>query len=34
MINLLRRPDRREKMLSAFDILGIDSEIVDAVDGK
>jgi len=34
MINLERRPDRRERMLNAFDILGIDAQLVPAVDGK
>ena len=34
MINLERRPDRRERMLNAFDILGIDAKLVRAVDGK
>ncbi|XP_006816484.1 procollagen galactosyltransferase 2-like, partial [Saccoglossus kowalevskii] len=34
MINLLRRPDRRERMVAAFDLLGIDATLVDAVDGQ
>ncbi|XP_076436373.1 procollagen galactosyltransferase 2-like [Babylonia areolata] len=34
MINLERRPDRRERMINAFDILGIDAKLVSAVDGK
>ena len=34
MINLERRPDRKERMLHAFDILGIEAKIVPAVDGK
>lgn len=34
MINLERRPDRRERMVNAFDILGIDAKLVPAVDGK
>lgn len=34
MINLLRRPERRERMLHCFDELGLDVTILDAVDGK
>ena len=34
MINLLRRPERRERMLDAFRELGIEAKIIDAVDGK
>ena len=34
MINLIRRPERRRRMLSCFDELGIKAEIVDAVDGR
>ncbi|KAF0304820.1 Glycosyltransferase 25 family member [Amphibalanus amphitrite] len=34
MIGLARRPDRRRRMLLAFDELGIDAETVDAVDGR
>ena len=34
MINLLRRPDRRRKMLAVFDELGVEAEMVDAVDGQ
>ncbi|CAL1530548.1 unnamed protein product [Lymnaea stagnalis] len=34
MINLKRRPARRSRMMKAFDYLGIDAKIVDAVDGK
>ena len=34
MINLARRPDRREKMDFCADRLGIDYQRVDAVDGK
>ncbi|KAH9500757.1 Procollagen galactosyltransferase 1 [Bulinus truncatus] len=34
MINLKRRPARRFRMLTAFDYLGIDAKIIDAVDGK
>ncbi|MCL4135107.1 UNVERIFIED_CONTAM: hypothetical protein GTU68_016328 [Idotea baltica] len=34
LINLVRRPDRRERMLWSFDELGIEAEIFDAVDGK
>lgn len=34
MINLLRRPERRERMNNCFTELGIDATIVDAVDGR
>lgn len=34
MINLLRRPERRKRMQHCFEELGIDAEIMDAVDGK
>nr|KAG5699847.1 hypothetical protein BaRGS_034621 [Batillaria attramentaria] len=34
LINLERRPERRERMMNAFDILGIDVQYVPAVDGK
>jgi collagen beta-1,O-galactosyltransferase len=34
MINLLRRPERRQRMLSCFDELGIEVEIINAVDGR
>ncbi|KAI4471867.1 procollagen-lysine2-oxoglutarate 5-dioxygenase/glycosyltransferase 25 family member [Holotrichia oblita] len=34
MINLLRRPERRKRMLDCFDELGLDVTILDAVDGK
>jgi hypothetical protein len=34
MINLERRPERRERMINAFDILGIEAELTYAVDGK
>ncbi|VDI31941.1 collagen beta-1,O-galactosyltransferase [Mytilus galloprovincialis] len=34
MINLLRRPERRQRMLDAFKELGIQAKIIDAVDGK
>ncbi|GFO17746.1 glycosyltransferase 25 family member 1 [Plakobranchus ocellatus] len=34
MINLKRRPARRFRMMKAFDYLGIDAKIIDAVDGK
>lgn len=33
LINLVRRSDRKERMLKSFDELGIDAEIFDAVDG-
>ncbi|XP_044269786.1 glycosyltransferase 25 family member [Tribolium madens] len=34
MINLLRRPERRERMRFCFDELGLQVTIVDAVDGR
>lgn len=34
MINLARRTERRERMLHCFDELGLDVQIVDAVDGR
>ncbi|XP_076046974.1 glycosyltransferase 25 family member [Oratosquilla oratoria] len=34
LINLLRRPDRRQKMIDSFDLLGIEVEVLNAVDGK
>lgn len=34
MINLVRRPDRRERMLQCFHELGLDVNVVDAVDGR
>ncbi|XP_025112694.1 procollagen galactosyltransferase 1-like [Pomacea canaliculata] len=34
MINLERRSERRERMMNAFDILGIDAVLKPAVDGK
>ena len=34
MINLERRPDRREKMSELLRELGISATIVNAVDGK
>lgn len=34
MINLLRRPERRKRMLACFDAIGIEAEIIDAIDGK
>ncbi|KAK3768426.1 hypothetical protein RRG08_053418 [Elysia crispata] len=34
MINLKRRPARRFRMMKAFEYLGIDAKIIDAVDGK
>lgn len=34
MIGLARRPERRQRMLDAFDELGIAAETVDAVDGR
>ncbi|XP_052221589.1 glycosyltransferase 25 family member-like isoform X2 [Dreissena polymorpha] len=34
MINLERRSERRVRMLHVFDILGIEAELIPAVDGK
>lgn len=34
MINLLRRPDRRKRMQKLFEELGIQTETIDAVDGR
>jgi len=34
MINLERRPDRREKMMESLRELGISVNTVNAVDGK
>ncbi|KAL1516582.1 hypothetical protein ABEB36_000479 [Hypothenemus hampei] len=34
MINLKRRPDRRERMEKCFDELGLEVEVFEAVDGK
>ncbi|KAL0101480.1 hypothetical protein PUN28_018958 [Cardiocondyla obscurior] len=34
LINLKRRPERRNRMLSLFQELGIQAEIIDAVDGR
>lgn len=34
LINLRRRPDRRERMLFSLNELEIDLKVVDAVDGK
>jgi len=34
MINLERRPDRREKMFQSLQELGIAAKTVNAVDGK
>jgi len=34
MINLERRPDRREKMMDSLQELGISATTVNAVDGK
>ncbi|XP_023930277.1 procollagen galactosyltransferase 1 isoform X1 [Lingula anatina] len=34
MINLVRRPERRERMVASLDELGLKVKIVDAVDGK
>lgn len=34
MINLLRRPERRTRMVKCFTQLGLDVTIIDAVDGR
>ncbi|CAG9862154.1 unnamed protein product [Phyllotreta striolata] len=34
MINLLRRPERRRRMRKCFDELGLEVDVIDAVDGK
>lgn len=34
LINLRRRPDRRDRMLFSLNELEIDVKVVDAVDGK
>ncbi|XP_075229791.1 glycosyltransferase 25 family member [Lycorma delicatula] len=34
MINLLRRPERRQRMVDCFHVLGVDAKIVDAIDGQ
>lgn len=34
LINLKRRPDRRDCMLRSLEVLGIDVTVTDAVDGK
>ncbi|ESO96194.1 hypothetical protein LOTGIDRAFT_231876 [Lottia gigantea] len=34
MINLLRRPERRERMVHSLYDLGIDAKLFDAIDGK
>lgn len=34
MINLERRPERRDRMTNCFQELGIEVEITSAVDGK
>lgn len=34
VINLLRRPERRDRMYRLFKELGIRAETVDAVDGR
>lgn len=34
MINLLRRPERRRRMIKCFDELGLDVTILNAVDGR
>jgi len=34
VVNLVRRPDRRERLQSTFDILNISARFFDAIDGK
>lgn len=34
MINLLRRPERRDRMYKLFKELGIRAETIDAIDGR
>ena len=34
MINLVRRPERKNRMMALFDLMGIDVRIFEAVDGK
>ncbi|XP_077302422.1 glycosyltransferase 25 family member [Arctopsyche grandis] len=34
MINLLRRPDRKQKMYMCFEQIGLDVKLIEAVDGK
>lgn len=34
LINLRRRPDRRQRMLLSLNELEVDVKVVDAVDGK
>lgn len=34
MINLKRRPERRKRMMHCFDELGLQVELLDAVDGR
>lgn len=34
MINLLRRPERRKRMLACFEELGLNATVFNAVDGK
>lgn len=34
LINLRRRPDRRDRMLFSLNELEVDVKVVDAVDGK
>lgn len=33
MINLLRRPEKRKRMINCFNELGMDVEIINAIDG-
>lgn len=34
MINLKRRPERRQRMMNCFNELGLQVEVLDAVDGR
>ena len=34
VINLERRPNRRQRMQWCFDVLGIEAEFIEAVDGR
>ena len=34
MINLVRRPERKHRMMACFTELGINAEIVEGVDGR
>lgn len=34
MINLVRRPERRDRMLACFDELGMKATVFNAIDGR